>query len=165
MRKTKNRRGRKRHAEASKWVAEPKNCEETHISLHGYTWDLISQATTHNQAWTEGKLFSVWNGRGCMRGSKLTPPHPQRLWTFHYHLFVVLNWQKAKESWVLDKTLPGMALCWGTDPFQNPHCYSVMMLRDLLSTAAKPTGGLSGRWVCRVYLCTVSGDCGIVHTR
>lgn len=50
-------------AEPTKW------CENTHVNLHGYTWDLVSQATTHNQAcaWREAGVKGGWSGGGMRR--------------------------------------------------------------------------------------------------
>lgn len=135
--KTKGGRGCWGKRVASKWVVVLRSQQmawKHNISLHGYTRDLLSQATTHNQASTVGRVFFFF---GLKRVADVGRDATPLLWHAgapRCHLFVILNWQRAKEAEVLHKTLPGMAQCWRTDPSPNPHCYSLMMQRDLQST-------------------------------
>lgn len=48
-------------------AAEPTNGAKTHINLRGYTWDPVSQATTHNQA-EQKEGVCVCEGRMKQRG-------------------------------------------------------------------------------------------------
>lgn len=141
-------------------AAEPTNGVKTHINLHGYTWDLVSQATTHNQAciWTEGGCLCVkggWSSGGSMK--RCNPP----LWqigTPWYHLFVILNWQRAQEARVLHKPYQ-VWLCAGELIPPKTLIVILSWCRGICrAPTAKPTAGLSGRWGCCVYMCALSGD-------
>lgn len=75
-----------------------------------------------------------------------------------YHLFVILNWQRAQEARVLHKPYP-VWLCAGelippkTLIVILSWCWGICR-----APTAKPTAGLSGRWGCCVYMCALSGD-------
>lgn len=75
-----------------------------------------------------------------------------------YHLFVILNWQRAQEARVLHKPSP-VWLCAGELIPPKTLIVILSWCRGICrAPTAKPTAGLSGRWGCCVYMCALSGD-------
>lgn len=115
-------------------AAEPTNGVKTQ---HQLAWVHMRPAITKPRHITRHRQWGGWFFFGLKRVADVgrdATPLPWHAGAPRCHLFVILNWQRAQEAEVLHKTLPGMAQRWRTDPSPNPHCYSLMMQRDLQST-------------------------------
>lgn len=131
-------------------AAAPTNGVKTRIDLRRYTWDLVSQATTRSRAraLTEGGRFWTW------REGKHEETQPPLLWqvgTPRYHLFVIFNWQRAKEARsYINPTQYGSVL--GNWSLPKP---SLLFSHDAEGSAEHPQPNLQQGWVGAVFTCVL----------